>query len=162
MVRLTSKHRCLLLNPDSADRNGGAGRDRTDDLLRAKQALSQLSYSPSRLATKAIAALRLSLVWSRTYVRSRSRSCARLALASESRRERSLEGWKNVVFQVHKRSRQGEVPRRIVRYASGSSTPHGTVVVGLGRFELPTSPLSGVRSNQLSYRPKASPVAVIR
>jgi hypothetical protein len=26
--------------------------------------------------------------------------------------------------------------------------------VGLGRFELPTSPLSGVRSNQLSYRPK--------
>ena len=29
-------------------------------------------------------------------------------------------------------------------------------VVGLGRFELPTSPLSGVRSNQLSYRPKAS------
>ena len=25
---------------------GGAGRDRTDDLLLAKQALSQLSYSP--------------------------------------------------------------------------------------------------------------------
>jgi hypothetical protein len=28
-------------------------------------------------------------------------------------------------------------------------------VVGLGRVELPTSPLSGVRSNQLSYRPIA-------
>jgi hypothetical protein len=27
------------------------------------------------------------------------------------------------------------------------------LLVGLGRFELPTSPLSGVRSNQLSYRP---------
>ena len=27
-------------------------------------------------------------------------------------------------------------------------------MVGLGRLELPTSPLSGVRSNQLSYRPK--------
>ena len=27
-------------------------------------------------------------------------------------------------------------------------------MVGLGRFELPTSRLSGVRSNQLSYRPK--------
>ena len=26
-------------------------------------------------------------------------------------------------------------------------------VVGLGRVELPTSPLSGVRSNRLSYRP---------
>ena len=27
-------------------------------------------------------------------------------------------------------------------------------MVGLGRLELPTSPLSGVRSNQLSYKPK--------
>jgi hypothetical protein len=30
---------------------------------------------------------------------------------------------------------------------------HDVKVVGLGRVELPTSPLSGVRSNQLSYRP---------
>ena len=29
-------------------------------------------------------------------------------------------------------------------------------MVGLGRVELPTSPLSGVRSNQLSYRPGGS------
>jgi hypothetical protein len=29
-------------------------------------------------------------------------------------------------------------------------------MVGLGRFELPTSPLSGVRSNQLSYRPSVT------
>ncbi len=28
-----------------------------------------------------------------------------------------------------------------------------TKMVGLGRVELPTSPLSGVRSSQLSYRP---------
>ena len=32
-----------ILNP-----NGGGERDRTDDLLRAKQALSQLSYTPSQ------------------------------------------------------------------------------------------------------------------
>jgi hypothetical protein len=32
----------------------------------------------------------------------------------------------------------------------------GIKVVGLGRFELPTSPLSGVRSNQLSYRPDST------
>ena len=56
---------------------GGAGRDRTDDLLLAKQALSQLSYGPAP--------------------------------------ESSL--------------------------------------VGLGGVAPPTSPLSGVRSNQLSYRP---------
>ena len=30
---------------------------------------------------------------------------------------------------------------------------HIGLLVGLGRFERPTSPLSGVRSNQLSYRP---------
>ena len=32
-------------------------------------------------------------------------------------------------------------------------TPFKTLV-GLGGFERPTSPLSGVRSNQLSYRPE--------
>ena len=32
--------------------------------------------------------------------------------------------------------------------------------MGLGRFELPTSPLSGVRSNQLSYRPNFERVTV--
>ncbi len=31
--------------------------------------------------------------------------------------------------------------------------PSGDDLVGLGGFEPPTSPLSGVRSNQLSYRP---------
>ena len=31
-------------------------------------------------------------------------------------------------------------------------------LVGLGGFEPPTSPLSGVRSNQLSYRPKSCDV----
>ena len=30
---------------------------------------------------------------------------------------------------------------------------HQKMLVGLGRVELPTSRLSGVRSNQLSYRP---------
>ena len=32
-------------------------------------------------------------------------------------------------------------------------TPYEKDLVGLGRLELPTSPLSGVRSNQLSYKP---------
>ena len=33
-------------------------------------------------------------------------------------------------------------------------------MVGLGRFELPTSRLSGVRSNQLSYRPAGRFVSI--
>ena len=66
--------------------SGGGERDRTDDLLRARQALSQLSYTPQ-------------------------------------------------LPNPHHR------PARHLQ------------LVGLGRFELPTSRLSGVRSNQLSYRP---------
>ena len=67
-------------------RSGGGERVRTDDLLVANQALSQLSYTP------------------------------RLAPLTQN-----LLG--------------------------------PNFMVGLGRFELPTSRLSGVRSNQLSYRP---------
>ena len=37
--------RCWLLIPNG---NGGAEEDRTPDLLRARQALSQLSYGPGR------------------------------------------------------------------------------------------------------------------
>ena len=38
--------------------------------------------------------------------------------------------------------------------AFGRRQPPRSPLVGLGRFELPTSRLSGVRSNQLSYRPE--------
>ena len=66
--------------------NGGAGRDRTDDLKLAKLPLSQLSYSPLK-------------------------------------------------------TRSANIP-----------TPPMSMV-GLGGLEPPTSRLSGVRSNHLSYRP---------
>ncbi len=39
----------------------------------------------------------------------------------------------------------------VVGYPASQRGPG--ILVGLGRVELPTSPLSGVRSNQLSYRP---------
>ena len=44
----------------------------------------------------------------------------------------------------------GKPPRPISQGAREDSV----TLVGLGRIELPTSPLSGVRSSQLSYRPK--------
>ena len=37
-----------------------------------------------------------------------------------------------------------------------AAPPRDKLIVGLGRFELPTSRLSGVRSNQLSYRPRTN------
>ena len=44
----------------------------------------------------------------------------------------------------------------IIHYATTLSTKSKMKLVGLGGFEPPTSPLSGVRSNQLSYRPSES------
>jgi hypothetical protein len=74
---------------------GGGERDRTDGLLVANQALSQLSYTPETLPPAA-----------------RDRH----AIRSPAKRR----------------------------------------MVGLGRLELPTSRLSGVRSSHLSYRPKGA------
>ena len=79
--------------------DGGAEEDRTPDLLRARQALSQLSYGPK-------------------------------------------------IVTVHGTAAQPTIEAGVHR-----------ILVGLGRFERPTSPLSGVRSNQLSYRPKNSALA---
>ena len=88
--------------------HGGANRSRTGDLLRAKQALSHLSYGPCPLST----------------IQSRFNAPTAVLL-----RKHSLEHHLCTVI--------------IGRW----------YLVGLGRFELPTSPLSGVRSNRLSYRP---------
>ena len=76
--RITSTRSTIRPTPAMG---GGARRDRTDDLMLAKHALSQLSYGP----------------------------------------------W---------------------------DTSSLTVMVGLGRLELPTSRLSSARSNQLSYKPE--------
>ena len=47
---------------------GGARRDRTADLLRARQALSQLSYSPFNLSFFRQPALHLPRAWSHTHM----------------------------------------------------------------------------------------------
>ena len=82
--------------------SGGGERDRTDDLLVANQALSQLSYTPD--------------------------------LPPKYR-----------------------APNRFTPNSTLKHSAHD--LVGLGRFELPTSRLSGVRSNRLSYRPFLSVIA---
>src|SRR5690606_19664703 len=83
-------------------KNGGARRDRTDDILLAKQALSQLSYGPIS----------------------------------------------NPV-QTLKQAR----PHQTRRARAGGLRGNLEAMVGPGRLELPTSRLSGVRSNHLSYGP---------
>jgi hypothetical protein len=96
-------HNVLLRTSESSA--GGARRNRTDDLLLAKQALSQLSYGPSR-------------------------------------------------HQGSEASIREERARRC-RYLIPE-------VVGLGRFELPTSRLSSARSNQLSYKPLGQETIISR
>ena len=57
----------------------------------------------------------------------------------------------------HPACKAGALPAELWPQNPGMSTPlksrEPTNVVGLGRFELPTSRLSSARSNQLSYRP---------
>jgi hypothetical protein len=57
------------LKADSADTSaagaGGGDRDRTDDLLLAKQALSQLSYTPGEAVSYQLSAFRSSEWWAR-------------------------------------------------------------------------------------------------
>ncbi len=82
-------------------------RDRTADLLRAKQALSQLSYSP-------------------------------IDVKSHYRNSVPGKAWNDEAYFS-------------MRVISQRST--GANLVGLSGLEPPTSPLSGVRSNHLSYKP---------
>ena len=81
--------------------HGGGRRDRTDDLMLAKHALSQLSYAPSF-----------------------RKRCAK----------------------THPAVRQ--TSKQTPRQREGHH-----ILVGRGGLEPPTSRLSGVRSNHLSYRP---------
>ncbi len=99
--------------------SGGAMRDRTADLLRARQALSQLSYSPIMCR----------------YGLSKSVDYNVRCIRANARRE--MRKFMNNKRRVSQRSNSEEL-------------------VGLSRLELPTSRLSGVRSNQLSYRPFVS------
>ena len=88
--------------------NGGARRDRTDDLMLAKHALSKLSYGPS--------------VFCQRQKMRRARD-ARSGKAARTHKPNNAEG-----HQIED-------------------------LVGRGGLEPPTSRLSGVRSNHLSYRP---------
>ncbi len=49
--------------------NGGADRDRTDDLLNAIQALSQLSYSPEKLLKTPLLSLKKSNIFYKPYMK---------------------------------------------------------------------------------------------
>ena len=53
------------------------------------------------------------------------------------------------------RDRTGDplLAKQVLSQLSYGPSVRSPEMVGLGRFELPASPLSGVRSDQLSYRP---------
>ncbi len=98
---------------------GGDRRDRTDDLMLAKHALSQLSYVPN---------------------------CQKPPLSQQKPPTNAERSQGRPAARAHARN---SLRRRTSPPASEASL----TMVGLGRLERPTSPLSGVRSNHLSYRP---------
>jgi hypothetical protein len=114
-------------------RGGGGDRNRTDDLLLAKQALSQLSYTPSALSEAQ------SPKWRQR------RACA--ARATHTLSATAAAG-ASEPFSARRRSRGASAP--LSRPATNDAL-HRSRVVGQGGFEPPTSRLSSARSNQLSY-----------
>ena len=76
----------------------------------------------------------------------------------------AIHAWSRTGGAERDRTAAPLLAKQVLSQLSYSPTPpampaDATKVVGLGRVELPTSPLSGVRSNQLSYRPKQQPLA---
>ena len=129
-------------------RNGGVKRDRTADLLRARQALSQLSYNP---IYRFVLYFYTSLLFARLvshvhqYIPSSSHKVSSskskpLALNPLGFNGNSGLG-KALMNEVY-------IGTRVLKQRRIKQN-----LVGLSRLELPTSPLSGVRSNHLSYRP---------
>ena len=83
-----------------------------------------------------------------------SRPASRLK-SLQKRRLRLRSGRSEYRFGGADRDRTGDplLAKQVLSQLSYSPTEGAAKMVGLGRVELPTSPLSGVRSNQLSYRP---------
>ena len=102
---------------------GGGERDRTDDLLLAKQALSQLSYTPG---TSAQAIVRTAPAV--------AQATAEAAAAAQTPAPRRVP-----------------LPRCESTAGAATTLRRWRKVVGQGGFEPPTSRLSSARSNQLSY-----------
>jgi hypothetical protein len=112
-----------LLSFSRGQETGGAERDRTDDLLLAKQALSQLSYGPNRLGPPCFIDLE--------------------PIAG------SLDRWQaRDAFSISPQLSYGPIKMSLARIGPELALAK---LVGQGRFELPTSRLSSARSNQLSY-----------
>ena len=116
-----------LVTNDAArrSRGGGGDRNRTDDLLLAKQALSQLSYTPTALGE------------AQSPSRRQRRPCAAKAASRRTERSPTLPGC---------RSGATSLAAAASRHFAAQKP-----VVGQGGFEPPTSRLSSARSNQLSY-----------
>ncbi len=110
-------------------------------LLAAPRGLSQL-------ATSFIACLRLGI-----HTHALSILAVRLTLDGESLRRSFRLPVVTRRYPNCQRSTGAQKPRPLLGPAPLGSSSGTAQLVGLGRLELPTSPLSGVRSNHLSYRP---------
>ena len=85
--------------------------------------------------------------WSLSGSNRRPEACKATALPAELRPLGESSGWL-VVRGQSLRTQTNQQPQ---------TQNHSPIMVGLGRLERPTSPLSGVRSNHLSYRPEPHP-----
>ena len=88
---------CLITDPA---KDGGARRDRTDDLLNANQALFQLSYGPERLGP----IVNLRTIWKRRTKSSSKTILCDLQTGHRSRNRRfDRPDYNKVVFSIERR-----------------------------------------------------------
>ena len=119
-------------------------RDRTADLLRAKQALSQLSYSPISFWLFC----RISLLCCASSLSDILMYVPLLITCTPRTAPKSLKNTCKVNLVQARRIGRTFTSVNDDRYNAAS-----TRLVGLSGLEPPTLRLSGVRSNHLSYRP---------
>ena len=135
-----------------ADPGGGEGI-RTPDPRVANAVLCQLSYTPENISNSEI---RIS---SRGWLRGRDLNPRPLGYEPNELPDCSTPRQNQPSLMLSTQSSQSNLQRQDypnpkTRSLSGISNLRSEIsMVGLGRVELPTSRLSGVRSNQLSYRP---------
>jgi hypothetical protein len=129
---------------------GGGERNRTDDLLLAKQALSQLSYTPR---TNEVSATRDSRALAR---RKRAAPAPAQPCCAERRQRLRQATARAARFRTERRQRRSVFLHRAAPAVASlplTRPPFApkAQMVGQGGFEPPTSRLSSARSNQLSY-----------
>ena len=139
LLAATNEDRCPPVPKDLRKPAGGGERDRTDDLMLAKHALSQLSYAPEDRLRPSSGSSRRAIRFAPLKRKTRTHQTSKPT--ERDRRE-------PIQQRANRRGSSRAKPDRPCDPRTGGAPAK---LVGQGGLEPPTSRLSSARSNQLSY-----------